>query len=114
MISALSSGISRAALRRKGVFRLKAALNFYWERAISTPPMSVAWPIWRHIKAPRPLRNSRKFSITAGSWSAILLALSRTCDSAGLKHCRVTRPRRNPPIRISLRSGKMQTRTFRF
>ena len=48
---------------------MRAVLNSFWARVISTPPMSVAWPIWPHIKAPRPLRNSRKFSITAGSLS---------------------------------------------
>jgi len=78
------------------------------------PPMSVALPIWPHIKAPKPPGNSRKFSITAGSWSAIPSAHWRTCNWAGLTDCRVMRPKRNPPIRISLRSGKMRTRTFPF
>ena len=31
----------------------------------SLQSMCVAWPIWPHTKAPKPPRNSRKFSITA-------------------------------------------------
>jgi len=88
--------------------------EFLLGAGVSTPLMSVAWPIWPHIKAPRPLRNSRRFSITGVSFSAIGLVPWRTCSSAGPTRCRVIRPKRYPPFRISLRSGKMRTRTFPF
>ena len=44
--------------------------------------MCAARPIWPHTRAPKPPRNSRKFSITAGSWSAIPSAHWRTCNWA--------------------------------
>jgi len=78
---------------------------------ISTRPMSVALPIWPLIKGRKPPGNFRKSSIAAVSWSAIRSAHWRTCNWAGLTHCRVIRPKLNLPIRISLCSGKMRTPT---
>ena len=56
----------------------------------------------------------QKFSITAVSLSAIPSAHWRTCSSAGLTPYWLIRARRIPSIRISLRSGKMRTRTSPF
>jgi hypothetical protein len=59
---------------------VKVVPSIFWERVISTPPMYVAWPIWPHIKAPRPPENSREFSITEASLCAIPSARWRICN----------------------------------
>src|ERR1035437_4661055 len=79
----------------------------------STPSTCVARPTWPCTRAPKPPRNSRKFSTIAGSLSAILLAHWRTCKSAGRTRCRAITLRPRPPTRIFSPSGKTPTPTFR-
>ena len=54
--------------------------SFLGSSGPSIRSMCVARPIWPHTRAPKPPRNSRKFSITAGSLSAIPSAHWRTCN----------------------------------
>ena len=72
----------------------------------SIPSMCADWPIWPHIKAPKPPRNSRKLSMAAVSWSAIPSARWRTCSSAERLLCQEIRPRQKPPTRTSSRFWK--------
>ena len=44
--------------------------------------MCVVWPTWPHTDPTKPPRSSRRFSITAGSLSAIRFTRWRTCSSA--------------------------------
>ena len=44
----------------KAELLLRAVLNFFWEQVVFTQPMSVAWLMWPHIKAPRPSRKFQK------------------------------------------------------
>ena len=48
---------------------IRAALSMVFSDP-SIRSTCVARPIWPHTREPKPPRNSRKFSITAGSWSA--------------------------------------------
>jgi tetratricopeptide (TPR) repeat protein/predicted Ser/Thr protein kinase len=77
------------------------------------PCIHVLRPIWPRARAAKPLRNSKKFSIIAGSWSAIPSAHWRTCKSAERWRCRETRPRHRLPTRTSSPSGKTPTPTSR-
>src|ERR1035441_8816196 len=87
----------------------RRAAAFMGSSGRSIPSMCVARPTWPRTKAPKPQRNSRKLSITAGSWSAILLARWRTYNWAERSLCREIRPRQGLPTRISSLSGKTPT-----
>src|ERR1035438_7979210 len=77
------------------------------------PSMCAARPIWPHTRAPKPPRNSRRFSITAASWPPIPSAHWHTCNLAERSPCRAIRPRQRLPTRISSPFGKTPTPTFR-
>src|ERR1017187_3230163 len=75
--------------------------------------MYAARPIWPHARAPKPPRNSRRFSITAASWPPIPSAHWHTCNWAEHSPCRATRSRQRPPTRLSSPFGKTPTPTSR-
>src|ERR1022692_4310643 len=77
------------------------------------PSMYVARPIWPRARAPKPPRNSRRFSITAASWPPIPSAHWHTCNWAEHSPCRATRSRQRPPTRLSSPFGKTPTPTSR-
>src|ERR1019366_3976229 len=79
----------------------------------SIPSMCVARPIFPPTGAPKPPRNFRRFSIAAGSWSAIPSALWRACNWAERSPWREIGRGQRLPTRISSPFGKTPTPTSR-
>ena len=102
------------ALQSAGPYELGVPLSWFnGSLAPSILSMCVARPICWPINTPRPPRNSRKFSIIAGSWVPTPSAHWRICKSAERSLCREIRPGPRPLTWISSLSGKMPIRTYR-